>query len=234
MKLKNKIALITGASRGIGAAVSERFAAEGAHIIAVARSQRNLEKLDDKIKSIGGKVTLVPIDISDWNAVDRMSSEISKRFGKIDILVGNAAILGQLSPMSHYTPEMWKNIFDINFHANWRLIRNLELLLKQSSHGRAIFVTSGVASKVRAFWGPYAASKAALEKMVKDWSLEIEKTNIRANIINPGKINTSMRRQAYPGEDQTKNLEAKDVSKYFVDLAIDNCNFNGKIIEVNI
>ncbi len=231
--LHNKIALITGASRGIGAAVAKRFAKEGAHLILVSRNQISLEKVDDEIRNYGSKPTLVPIDVTDDKNMDLMASEIAKRFGKIDILVGNAAILGPLSPMSHYEPKIWKNIFEINFHANWRLIRNFEMLLKQSNSGRAIFVTSGIARKKRAYWGPYSASKAALEKMVLDWSEEITKTNLKVNIIDPGRVRTSMRKSAYPGENPEINPMPEEVTDLFVKLSDDNLQDNGQIFYQN-
>ena len=227
--LDNKIALVTGASRGIGAAVAKRFANEGAHLILVSRNQVALEKIDDEIRSFGTKPTLVPIDITDDKNMDLMASEIAKRFGKIDILVGNAAILGPLSPLSHYQPKVWKNIFEVNFHANWRLIRNFEMLLKQSTSGRAIFVTSGLARKVRAYWGPYSASKAALEKMVMDWSEEVKKTNIKVNIIDPGRVRTDMRKSAYPGENPEENIKPEKITDLFVKLSSDSLKENGKI-----
>ncbi len=227
--LDNKIALVTGASRGIGAAVAKRFANEGAHLILVSRNQVALEKIDDEIRSFGTKPTLVPIDITDDKNMDLMASEIAKRFGKIDILVGNAAILGPLSPLSHYQPKVWKNIFEVNFHANWRLIRNFEMLLKQSTSGRAIFVTSGLARKVRAYWGPYSASKAALEKMVMDWSEEVKKTNIKVNIIDPGRVRTDMRKSAYPGENPEENIKPEKITDLFVKLSSHSLKENGKI-----
>ncbi|PPR76588.1 MAG: putative oxidoreductase YciK [Alphaproteobacteria bacterium MarineAlpha2_Bin1] len=231
--LNNKIVLITGASRGIGAAVAKRFAREGAHLILVSRNQGGLEKIDDEIRTSGIKPTLVPIDITDEKNMDLMASEISKRFGKIDVLVGNAAILGPLSPMSHYDPKMWKNIFDVNVHANWRLIRNFEMLLRQSKFGRAIFVTSGIARKIRAYWGPYSASKAALEKMVLDWSEEIKKTNLKVNIIDPGRVRTDMRKAAYPGENPQINPHPDEVTDLFVQLSDNNLRDNGKIFYQN-
>ncbi len=231
-KLTNRIALITGASRGIGASVAKEFAREGAHVILVSRTQGGLEQTDDEIKKIGGKATLVPIDVTNDDNMDLMASEIAKRFGKLDILVGNAAVLGTLSPMSHYEPKLWKNIIDVNLNANWKLIRNFDMLLRNSDAGRAIFVTSGVARKVRAYWGAYSASKAALEKMIKDWSVELEKTNVKANIIDPGRVNTVMRRKAYPGEDPNINKSPDEVTKLFVDLASVSFLKNGEIFFV--
>ncbi len=227
--LKDRVTLITGASRGIGAAVAKRFAMEGAHLILVSRSKTNLEKIDDEIRPLGKRPTLVPMDITDETKMDLMASEISKRFGKIDILIGNAAILGPLSPTSHYDTKTWKNVFEVNFHSNWKLIRNFEMLLKQSNAGRAIFVTSGVARKVRAYWGPYSASKAALEKMVLDWAEELKKTNIKINIIDPGRVKTDMRKAAYPGENPNNNHSPENVTDLFVKLSTSSMKESGKI-----
>jgi len=228
-RLENRVALITGASRGIGAAVARRFSLEGAHPIVVARTQGALEKLDDDIRTNGGAATLVPLDLLDGAAVDKMAGLIAERFGKLDILVGNAAILGQLSPMSHYDPKTWTEVVATNLHANWRLIRNFDALLRQSDAGRAIFVTSSVARKTKAYWGPYAASKAALEKMVRDWSLELKQTNVRANIIDPGRVRTNMRKQAYPGENSKELRSPESITDSFVKLASAQCESNGEI-----
>ena len=233
-KLSGRITLITGAARGIGAAVAERFAFEGAHLILVSKSQSGLEALDDKIKSIGGNATLVPLDLVNGSNIDDMAAAISKRFGKIDILIGNAAILGQLSPMSHYTPEMWEEVFKVNLHANWRLIRDFEQLLRESDAGRALFVTSGIANIPRAYWGPYSSSKAALEKMIKDWAMELQNTSVKVNIIDPGPINTHMRKQAYPGEDPKKNLDPKEITDLFLELTSSSCTKNGELIKAQI
>ena len=175
-RLENRLALITGASRGIGAAVAKRFAAEGAHVVLVARSQGGLEEIDDAIRTAGGTATLVPLDLQDFDGIDRLAGVLAERHGKLDILVGNAAILGALSPMSHYEPKTWQQVIDINLNANWRLIRDFDALLRASDAGRAMFVTSGVARDVRAYWGPYAASKAGLENMVLGWAAELNNT----------------------------------------------------------
>ena len=228
-KLEDCVTLITGASRGIGAAVAKRFAIEGAHLILVSRNKTSLEKIDDEIRPLGKRPTLVPMAITDDSKMDLMASEISKRFGKIDILIGNAAILGPLSPMSHYDTKTWKNVFDVNFHANWKLIRNFEMLLKQSNAGRAIFVTSGVTRKTRAYWGPYSASKAALEKMILDWAEELKNSNIKINLIDPGRVKTDMRKAAYPGEDPNNNLDPEKVTDLFVKLSSSSLEESGKI-----
>src|SRR3954471_701027 len=197
-RLAGRIALVTGASRGIGRAVALRFADEGAHIIAYARTQGALEELDDEIlKRTGTRATLVTESLTDFAKIDQTGGAIFQRWGKLDILVGAAAMLGQLSPMQSYTPKMWNEVFDLNVHANWRLIRSLDPLLRLSESGRAIFVTSGVARRPAMYWGPYAASKAAMEQMVKVYAAEIAHTRMKVNVIDPGRVRTKMRAQAY-------------------------------------
>ena len=204
-RLKNRLALITGASRGIGAAVAKRFAAEGAHVVLVARTQSGLEEVDDAIRTAGGNATLVPLDLQDFAGIDRLAAVLAERYNKLDILVGNAAILGALSPMSHYEQKTWQQVIDVNLNANWRLIRDFDALLRASDAGRAMFVTSGVARDTRAYWGPYAVSKAGLENMVLGWAAELKNNRVCANLIDPGRVRTGMRRQAYPGEDANKH-----------------------------
>ncbi|BCJ90828.1 oxidoreductase [Terrihabitans soli] len=199
--LKGKIALVTGASRGIGAAVSEALAARGAHIVAVARTVGGLEALDDIIKAKGGTATLVPLDITDYDGIDRLGGALYERFGKLDILVGNAGMLGPLSPVGHVDPKQWDNVVAVNVTANWRLIRSMDPLLRAADAGRAIFVSSGAATNVRAYWGPYAVSKAALDALVRTYAEETKNTPIRVNLFNPGATRTKMRAQAMPGED---------------------------------
>ncbi len=230
-RLENRIALVTGASRGIGAAVAKRFAAEGAQVVLVARTQGGLEEGDDAIREAGGNATLVPLDLQDFDAIDRLAAVLAERYGKLDILVGNAAILGALSPMSHYEPKTWQQVMDINLNANWRLIRDFDALLRESDAGRAMFVASGVVRNIRAYWGPYAASKAALENMVLSWAAELSKTNVRANVIDPGRVRTGMRRQAYPGEDANKNPAPDEITDAFVSLAAPDCLQNGEIVK---
>ena len=163
MRLKGRIALVTGASRGIGAAVAIRFAQEGAHLILSARTSGALEEIDDKIQKITGEpATLVPMDLTEFDAIDKLGAAIFERFKKLDILVGNAGQLGNLSPLGHIDPKVWDRVMSINVTANWRLIRSMDPLLRASKAGRAVFVSSTVGRKARAYWGAYAVSKAAL------------------------------------------------------------------------
>ena len=233
-RLKDRIALVTGASRGLGYAVAKRFAAEGAHVIAVARTVGGLEELDDEIKDMGGEATLVPLDLLKWEQIDGLAAPLYERFGRIDVLVGNAAMLGRLTPMGHYPPDLWEKVFTLNVHANWRLIRALDPLLRASPAGRAIFVTSGVTQRAAPYWGAYAASKAAVETMARTYAAEMANTPVRINLINPGALATGMRAQAYPAEDQS-TLPAPDaVTEAFVALAEASCTRNGEWVDADL
>ena len=200
-RLSGRVALVTGASRGIGYAVASAIAAEGAHVVALARTVGGLEELDDAIRIAGGTATLVPADLRDHPALDRLGAALFERFGKLDIFIGNGGILGRLTPLAHVDPKLWDEVMAVNVTANWRLIRSLDLLLRQSDSGRALFVTSGVARRVPAYWGPYAVSKAALEALVKTYAAETATTNLRVNLVSPGPVRTRMRAEAMPGED---------------------------------
>jgi len=200
-RLSGRVALVTGASRGIGYAVASAFAAEGAHVVALARTVGGLEELDDAIRIAGGTATLVPADLRDYPALDRLGAALFERFGKLDIFIGNGGILGRLTPLAHVDPKLWDEVMAVNVTANWRLIRSLDLLLRQSDSGRALFVTSGVVRRVPAYWGPYAVSKAALEALVKTYAAETATTNLRVNLVSPGPVRTRMRAEAMPGED---------------------------------
>lgn len=229
-RLENRIALITGASRGIGRAVARRFAAEGAHIVAVARTQGALEELDDEVRALGGTATLVPADLTDHGRIDQMGAAVFERFGRLDVLVGNAAILGILSPMGHIDPDTWKRAVDVNLTANWRLIRSFDPLLRMSDSGRAIFVTSMAARMTNAYWGTYAVTKAALESMVLTYAAEVVKTPVRVNLVDPGMVRTALRAEAFPGEDPTTLRLPEDVTETFVALAAKSCRRHGKIV----
>ena len=218
--LTNRIALITGASRGIGAAVARRFAQEGAQLILVARDGDNLKSIDDEVQAISGRpATLVQLDLTELPKIDELASAIAQRFGKLDILVGNAAVLGEITPMAHTSPGEWHKTIDLNLHANWHLIRCFDTLLKASDAGRAMFVTSGVATRTAAYWGAYAVSKAALEMMVNLYAAETIKTSLRVNLIDPGAARTRMRAQAFPGEDPDTLTPPDKLTDIFVALA---------------
>ncbi|MGE0734705.1 MAG: SDR family NAD(P)-dependent oxidoreductase [Alphaproteobacteria bacterium] len=229
-QLQGRVALITGASRGIGAAVAKRFAQEGAHVILTARTVGGLEEVDDAIQAAGGAATLVPLDLRESAKIDELAAAIAQRWGKLDILVGNAGILGELTPLTHMDPPLWQSVLDINVTANWRLLRATDGLLRASAAGRAIFVTSGAARGVYPYWGAYAVSKAALEMMIKTYAAEVDKTNIRANIVDPGAVRTGMRAQAFPGEDPGTLPAPEQITDIFVDLAKVACRHNGDIV----
>ncbi len=230
-RLQGRVALITGASRGIGAAVAKRFAAEGAHVILVARTVGGLEEVDDAIRAEGGgEATLVPFDLTLMEAIDELGGKVAERFGRLDILVGNAATLGVLSPVGHIDLEVWDQVIALNLTANWRLIRSFDPLLRESDAGRAIFVTSGVASGVFPYWGAYAVSKAGLEILVKTYAGEVTKTKIRVNLLDPGAVRTRMRAQAFPGEDPETLPPPDSLTGPFVELAEPACTRHGEIL----
>ncbi|MPZ11194.1 MAG: SDR family NAD(P)-dependent oxidoreductase [Kiloniellaceae bacterium] len=231
-RLEGRLAVITGASRGIGAAVAQRFAAEGAQLVLIARTVGALEELDDAIRAAGGKQPLlVPHDLRDLDGLDRLGASLNERYGKLDILVGNAGILGPLTPVGHIPPDIWQEVMDVNVTANYRLIRSLDPLLRLSDAGRAIFVTSGAASGRMAYWGPYAVTKAALEALVRTYAAEITKTRVRANLLSPGPIRTAMRAAAFPGEDPQTLRTPEEITGLFVDLAEPACTKNGEVVE---
>ena len=230
-RLEGRLALITGASRGIGAAVAKRFAAEGAHVILTARTTGALEEVDDAIqKETGAKATLVPMNLMEFDKIDQLGQAIYDRFGRLDIVVGNAAVLETLGPIATYDPKHWHRIMDTNVTANYRLIRSMDRLLRASDAGRAIFVTSGAAHGPTHYWGPYAASKAALEMMVQTYALEVAKSNLRVNLVDPGVVRTRMRTQAFPGEDPNTLPAPETVTGAFVDLADPACTRHGEIV----
>ncbi|MCK5276664.1 MAG: SDR family NAD(P)-dependent oxidoreductase [Alphaproteobacteria bacterium] len=228
--LEGRVALVTGASRGIGAAVAKLFAAQGAHIIALARTVGGLEELDDAIAAAGGSATLVPQDLADLDAIDRLGAALHERFGKLDILVANAGVLGVLSPIAHVEPKVWDETMLLNVTVNFRLIRSLDPLLRRSQAGRAIFVSSGAAAAPHAYWGAYAVSKAALEMLVKTYAAELAKTNVRANLIDPGALRTAMRAKAFPGEDPESLRTPEAIAETFVELAEAACTKNGEVV----
>ncbi len=227
--LDGRIALVTGASRGIGRAVALSLAKEGAHVIALARTVGGLEELDDEIGQAGGSATLVPLDLKDHEGIARLGGALFDRYKKLDILVGNAGILGPLSPLSHVEPKAWDEVMAVNVTANWHLIRCMEPLLRQSDAGRAVFLSSGVSWLPRAYWGPYAVSKAALNAMVRTWAAENLKTSLRANLFTPGPIRTRMRAQAMPGEDPMTLDTPEQVAGKIVELCLPSFTESGKV-----
>jgi NAD(P)-dependent dehydrogenase (short-subunit alcohol dehydrogenase family) len=229
-RLAGKVALITGASRGIGAAVAERFAREGAHVVLAARTVGGLEEVDDAVRAAGGSATLVPVDLRDFIKIDELAAALFDRWGRLDILVGNAAEFGTFSPLGHIDPPTWAEVMDLNLTANWRLIRAMDPLLRAAPAGRAIFVTSGVARGVFPYWGPYAVSKAGVEMLVKIYAGEITKTRVRANLIDPGVVRTRLRARAFPGEDPSRLPPPESVTDAFLHLAMPECTRNGEVV----
>jgi len=232
-RLAGNIALITGASRGIGAAVARRFAAEGAHVVLAARTVGGLEEVDDAIRAAGGTATLVPVDLRDFIKIDELAARLFERWGRLDILVGNAAAFGVFSPLGHIDPKTWAEVVDLNLTANWRLIRAMDPLLRAAPAGRAIFVTSRVARGAFPYWGPYAVSKAALEMLVKIYAGEVAKTRARVNLLDPGMVRTRLRARAFPGEDPGKVPPPESVADLFLELASPECTCNGEIVIVS-
>jgi len=199
--LAGRIAVVTGASRGIGAATAIALARLGAHVVLIARTQGGLEETDDSVRAAGGAATLLPMDLMKGDGIDPLGPTLHQRFGRLDILVHNAGVLGKLTPVGMIEPKDMNACIAINYAASWRLIRSCGPLLAASDAGRAVFVTSSVASTPRAYWGAYAASKAAMEMLVRVWADETENTPLRANIFDPGRTATRMRATAFPGED---------------------------------
>jgi NAD(P)-dependent dehydrogenase (short-subunit alcohol dehydrogenase family) len=228
-RLSGRIALITGASRGLGAAIAERFAAEGAHLILVARTQGGLEEVDDRVRAAGGEATLVPLNLTKFDEIDRMAAAVAQRFGRLDILVGNAAMLSPLTPVGHLAPKDWQAVMDLNVTANWRLLRAFDQGLRRSEAGRVIMVTSGAAMEAFAYWAAYAASKAALETLVSSYAKEVAKTTIRANLLDPGAMRTAMRAEAFPGEDPMSVRSPEDVVPVALSLAEAACTLHGQV-----
>lgn len=229
-RLAGRIALITGASRGVGAAVAKAYAAEGAHVILVARTVGGLEEVDDAIQAAGGQATLAPLDLTEPGGIERLGASVFERWGRLDVLVGNAAVLGQLSPVPNLQPEVWDKAFALNVTANWRLIRVFDPLLRRSEAGRAIFVTSGATRRLPAYWGLYSATKAALEALALTYAQEVARTSVRVNLVNPGPTRTKMRAQAFPGEDPDSLPPPEHVCPTLIRLAEPSYTGNGQWI----
>ncbi len=231
-RFEGRIALVTGATRGIGQAMVLQLAREGAHVIAVGRTRAGLEELDDKIKAAGGEATLVKIDLRRGTDIDNLGPSLYPRWQHLDILVANAGILGNLSPLNHVTEADWNEVMTVNVTANWRLIRTLDPLLRAAPAGRAVFVTSGVARRPRAYWGPYAVSKAALETLARIYADEVAASNVRVNIANPGATRTGMRAKAFPGEDPMTLPTAEEQGARILELALPEVSANGQVFDL--
>ena len=232
-RLSNRVALVTGASRGIGRAVALALAREGAHVIATARTVGALEELDDEIEREGGSSTLVPFDLRDGPAFPRLGGAIAERWRKLDILIGNAGYLGTLTPVHQIDPKHWIEAIDVNLNANLRLIQFLDPLLKASDAGRAVFVTSGAAQNTRAYWATYSATKAALDALIKTYAAECASTKTRVNLFSPGPTRTTMRAKAFPGEDPGTLPSPEDIAPHIVELVLPSETRNGEIIAYN-
>lgn len=224
-RLAGRVALITGSSRGIGAAVARRFAAEGAQTVLVARSEADLEKVDDDIRLLAGNsACLIPLDLCEFELISRLEGALAQRFGRLDILVANAATLGSLGPVSSGDPKQWQQVLEVNLLANYHLIRAVDHLLRSSDAGRAIFVTCSQTNT--AFWSAYNASKIALESMVKAYATEVGYSKVRVNLLEPRAVRTSLRSQAFPNEDPTTLATPEDVTEEFVELAQASCTLH--------
>ena len=230
--LKDRIALVTGASRGIGYFTALALAKAGAHVIACARTVGGLEDLDDAIKAVGGTATLVPFDLADMEAIDKLGGSIFERWGKLDILVANAGVLGTIAPIGHVEAKVFEKVMHINVTATWRLIRSVEPLLLKSDAGRALLLSSGIVHSCRAFWGPYAASKAAVEVLGRTWADETQRTPLRILNVNPGATRTAMRAQAVPGEDPDTLPHPSEVAEVLVRLVGPDQTETGKLFVV--
>ncbi len=233
-KLAGRLALVTGASRGIGRAVALELARRGAHVIALARTQGALEELDDEIRALGSEATLVPCDITDYPALDRLGAAIFERWGKLDIFVGNAGILGPLTPVSHCDPDKWDKLIAVNVTANYRLLRSLDPLLRAADAGRVVFLSSGVAQRAefKAFWGPYSITKAALDAMMRSYAADVVNiSNVKAMSVNPGPLRTRMRAAAMPGEDPMILKTPEELAPKLADLCGPDWTETGKIYD---
>jgi NAD(P)-dependent dehydrogenase (short-subunit alcohol dehydrogenase family) len=231
LDFSGRIALITGASRGIGRAVALALAKAGAHVVISARSGGALEELDDEIRAAGGSATILQLDLRKGDRIDAIGPTIYPRWGKLDIFIANAGLLGPLSPLPHITADAWDLVMKVNLEANWRLIRTLDPLLRLSDAGRAAFVTSGVASGHHAYWGPYAVSKAGIEALARTWAAEAVNSALRINLINPGPTATQMRAKAFPGEDPETLPKPADLAPLFLEVVSKEQTASGDIFD---
>ena len=234
MTTENRIALITGASRGLGKAAAIALAKTGTHVIATARTIGALEELDDEIKANGGSATLVQMDLADRPAMANLAQAIQERWGRLDVMIANAGVLGVLTPASHLDEKVWDDVIDTNLSAIWRMIRVFDGLLRQSPQGRAVLVTSSAAHGASyPYWSAYSASKAGLEALGQSWAAELTDTNLKVNLLDPGGVATSMFGTAFPGVDQSTMPQPEDIAPAFVALASPDCQHHGQIIRAS-
>ena len=233
MKLAGQIALVTGASRGIGAATAVELARRGAHVVITARTQGGLEATDDAIRAVGGSATLLPLDLMDGAALDQIGPSLFERFRRLDILVGNAASLGRLTPAPHIQPQDWAQVVGVNLTANWHLIRSCGPLLTAGPGGRAVFVTTFRVQRPTAYWGAYGATKAGMEHLVLTWAEETRSGNLRVNLFDPGTVRTRMRADAMPGEDPSTLSPPEAVAPQIADLCMPNVTRHGSVVEAD-
>lgn len=224
------MALVTGASRGIGAAVAVELARRGLHVVITARTQGGLEETDDAIRAVGSRATLLPLDLAEGEPIDRLGPSIYERFRRLDVLVGNAGVLGRLTPVSHIQDRDFRAAMAVNVEATWRLIRTAAPLLQAAPAGRAVFVTTGVVRAPYAYWGLYGATKAAMDHLVQCWAAETRTTRLRVNLFDPGIVATRLRREAFPGEDQAKLTTPDQVAPAIADLCMETESRHGEVL----
>ena len=229
-RFDDKVALVTGASRGIGRTLAKALALQGAHVIATARTKGALEELDDEVTAAGGRISLLQLDLKEAEQIDTLGPTLYKRWQRLDIFVGNAGILGALTPLGHIREKDWSEAIAVNLTANWRLIRTLDPILRLSSAGRVLFITSGAAHRCRAYWGTYSVTKAGLDALAKTYAHETQSTPLRVNLFDPGKLRTRMRRLAYPGEDENTLLPPEAIVPLALSLLTEETEKNGEIV----
>ena len=225
-----RIALVTGASRGIGRAAAIALAGAGCHVILSARTTGALEEVDDEITAAGGSASILKLDLSRGEAIDALGPTLYERWQKLDVLVAAGGVLGRLSPVAHLIDDIWDEVIRVNLTANWRLIRTLDPLLRRSEAGRALFLTSRAAHRIRAYWGAYSASKAGLEALVKTYAAENATTPVKVNLLDPGATRTRMRAQAYPGENEATVKPPEALAPLILELTAPECQRSGEVV----
>lgn len=228
--LSGRVALVTGASRGLGYATAKALAAQGAHVIATARTRGGLEALDDEISAAGGSATLVPMDLMAPDGIEKLAEAVQGRWGKLDILIANAGSLGKLMPAHQLPSKVWNEVLAVNLVAPARLIRAFEPLLRSSDAGRAVFLTTSEGAKTRAYWAAYGASKAGLEALVKSWAAELAESSVRVNLLDPGRMRTAMRTRAVPGENPETVPLPETVTPLLVELSSPDETRHGEVV----